>query len=93
MTTSADLTYLQNETPTKAPTEESITRGSVKEEPKQTFGGADVELESPVTEKTPQQKWNSPRVNIYRVLGANFSFIIMGMNDAAYGVCTPPLLQ
>jgi len=67
--------------------EDSITRDSANADPKQ-FEGAEVELESPTAvERAPQQKWNNPRINMYRVLSANFSFVIMGMNDAAYGVC------
>lgn len=69
--------------------EDSIIRASVNSDSKQ-FSRAEVELEGPVTEKTHEQ-WNNPKINIYRVLSANFSFIILGMNDAAYGVCTPPL--
>ncbi len=44
-----------------------------------------TDVESPPTEPA-LVRWNKPRINIYRYLAANFSFIIMGMNDAAYGV-------
>lgn len=33
------------------------------------------------------QQWNNPRINIWRYLAAVLGFIVMGMNDAAYGVC------
>lgn len=32
------------------------------------------------------EHWNSPRVNLYRYYATNFSFLIMGMNDASLGV-------
>lgn len=32
------------------------------------------------------EKWNQPRGNIYRSLAAFWSFLVMGANDAAYGV-------
>lgn len=32
------------------------------------------------------EKWNYPRVNIYRSLATFWSFLVMGANDAAYGV-------
>jgi len=40
---------------------------------------------SPPTEVVPE--WNHPRINVYRTLAAFWSFIVLGMNDAAYGVC------
>jgi hypothetical protein len=32
------------------------------------------------------ERWNSSATNIFRYLAALFGFIVMGMNDAAYGV-------
>jgi hypothetical protein len=32
------------------------------------------------------EKWNDPIVNIYRIFATFWAFIIMGANDAAYGV-------
>jgi hypothetical protein len=37
-------------------------------------------------DSTRLEKWNYPRVNMYRYLTTLFCFINMGMNDAAYGV-------
>ncbi|KAE9365721.1 MFS general substrate transporter [Stipitochalara longipes BDJ] len=37
------------------------------------------------------EKWNHPRVNMYRYLTTLFCFINMGMNDAAYGALIPYL--
>lgn len=44
------------------------------------------------------EKWNHPRINIYRSFSTFWSFLVMGANDAAYGVsavssrCDPGLL-
>jgi hypothetical protein len=37
----------------------------------------------------PLDKWNEPRGNMYRYFATIYSFIIMGMNDAASGVSVP----
>ncbi|TVY32747.1 Bypass of stop codon protein, partial [Lachnellula subtilissima] len=34
------------------------------------------------------EQWNKPRIDIYRYLATLYSFVIMGMNDAAYGLET-----
>jgi len=58
---------------------------------------SDFPLESGIESKehtdsrgaTPEQleQWNNPKINIYRYLATLYTFVIMGMNDAAYGVC------
>ncbi|KAI1008249.1 hypothetical protein LB504_001593 [Fusarium proliferatum] len=35
------------------------------------------------------EHWNNPRVNLYRYYATNFSFLIMGMNDASLGALLP----
>lgn len=52
-----------------------------------------LSLPSPNTARSsPQiQRWNYPRVNIFRVLAAFWCFIILGANDAAYGALIPYL--
>lgn len=37
------------------------------------------------------QKWNSPRINMYRVFATFWSFICLGANDGAYGALIPYL--
>jgi hypothetical protein len=32
------------------------------------------------------EKWNQPRINVYRSFSTFWSFLVMGANDAAYGV-------
>ena len=32
------------------------------------------------------EKWNEPRINVSRTLATFWSFLVMGANDAAYGV-------
>jgi hypothetical protein len=46
----------------------------------------DGSLPSPITASEQLQKWNYPRVNLWRTLAAFWGFIIMGANDAAVGV-------
>ena len=41
----------------------------------------------PSTATGPPQRWNHPKRNLQRFLGANYSFVILGLHDAAYGVC------
>jgi hypothetical protein len=54
----------------------------------------DVELRDRTIEAIPGdalhqtlQRWNSPRINIYRFIAVNFTFMTMGMTDACFGVC------
>ncbi|TVY26956.1 Bypass of stop codon protein [Lachnellula hyalina] len=49
-------------------------------------------LENTRDEETPpstaveaRQKWNSPRINMWRVFATFWSFFVMGMNDGSYG--------
>lgn len=35
------------------------------------------------------QRWNHPRINLWRFLAANWSFILMGANDGAIGALIP----
>jgi hypothetical protein len=79
------------ETPT-----DSITSTPVQDEVNQipqARSGADSNLkeetQSPVTESSTLEQWNEPRINRYRYLTTLYTFIIMGMNDAAYGVSSP----
>ncbi len=64
---------------------DSFTSGSAEDEPKQVIE-ATKEVDSPVIEGTTLERWNSPNINLWRYLAANYCFILMGMNDAAYGV-------
>lgn len=32
------------------------------------------------------EKWNHPRINMFRLFATLWSFLVMGANDAAYGV-------
>jgi hypothetical protein len=48
-------------------------------------GGGEKGLKSPVTE-IELEIWNKPRINMWRYFATLYTFVIMGMNDAAYGV-------
>ncbi len=47
-------------------------------------------LPPPSTAADPVQRWNNPRSNIARVAACFWTFIVMGSNDAAYGVSDLP---
>ncbi|KAK6587052.1 hypothetical protein PZA11_000342 [Diplocarpon coronariae] len=65
------------------------TAGRLENEPKEAL--------SRVHELEPQhvnyrlERWNQPKINAYRYLSALFTFVIMGMNDAAIGALIPYL--
>jgi fucose permease len=53
--------------------------------------GASGPLPTPLTAIPVLQKWNNPRINMLRVFATFYSFIILGLNDAAYGALIPYL--
>ena len=50
---------------------------------------ADLEETPPTSAVEVLQKWNSPRINMFRVLATFWSFFVVGMNDGSYGVSLP----
>lgn len=50
---------------------------------------AEGEPPNGVNQVAALQRWNTPRINTFRYLSTLFSFVVMGMNDGAYGVCYP----
>ena len=36
------------------------------------------------------ERWNNPKANMYRTSAVLFAFVVMGANDAAYGVSELP---
>ena len=53
--------------------------------------GGSTELPGPVVTHVVEtkQRWNSPRINTYRLAAIFFAFIIFGMNDGSYGALIP----
>jgi hypothetical protein len=45
-----------------------------------------ADTENAVVVVAEAQHWNRPRANVYRVVAACYSFVVLGLNDAAYGV-------
>jgi hypothetical protein len=43
-------------------------------------------LPQPSTTVSVVERWNHPMVNVYRTFSILFAFILMGANDAVYGV-------
>ncbi|CAG8960667.1 hypothetical protein HYFRA_00013435 [Hymenoscyphus fraxineus] len=48
-------------------------------------------LVPPPTAVEARQRWNQPRINMWRCLATFWSFFIVGMNDGAYGALIPHL--
>ncbi|KAF2472049.1 MFS general substrate transporter [Lindgomyces ingoldianus] len=48
-------------------------------------------LPSPTTASERLERWNHPRMNLWRTLAAFGSFVVLGANDAAYGALIPYL--
>ena len=44
------------------------------------------DTDTPAAAVSALEKWNSPPANIDRTLATFWSFLVMGLNDAAYGV-------
>lgn len=60
-----------------------------KEEPASNHSSRDLSsnsLPSPTTAVDVVERWNHPRSNIPKVGACFWAFIVMGANDAAYGV-------
>jgi fucose permease len=51
----------------------------------------DGALPDPNTAAVRLARWNHPRINMYRVLATFYSFVILGLNDSAYGAIIPYL--
>lgn len=49
----------------------------------------DEKVPLPTPPEETLERWNGTRVNTFRFFVALWSFIIMGMNDAAIGVSSP----
>src|SRR3954471_17776294 len=50
-------------------------------------------LPTPSTAAAVLQKWNNPRINMFRVFATFYSFVILGLNDGAYGALIPYLKE
>jgi hypothetical protein len=46
----------------------------------------DVPTQEPTRVFHQAERWNHPRSNILKTAATYWSFLVMGMNDAAYGV-------
>lgn len=48
-------------------------------------GGTSPVDDEPVNSVPQLQRWNSPRINMFRTMATFWDFMILGANDAAYG--------
>lgn len=54
------------------------------------YGDRNETLPSPTTAPHEiQEKWNSSPTTMYRTFACFWGFVVMGMNDASYGVSRP----
>lgn len=53
--------------------------------------GEEAGLPPPSTAVASLQKWNNPRINMWRVFATFYSFVILGANDAVTGALIPYL--
>ncbi|KAI1178326.1 putative MFS transporter [Nemania sp. FL0916] len=70
--------------PAPAPADSSTRRQSSDEE-KQDAPDPECPLPPP-TATEAKERWNYPRKNVRRVLSCFYSFLVLGANDAAYGL-------
>lgn len=65
----------------------------VGDDTKHINGEANEQDDVPTSDPDPDrlERWNSSGTNIFRYFASLFSFIVMGMNDAAYGALIPYL--
>lgn len=49
--------------------------------------GEDANMETSLNPTIATERWNESQSNIFRIAASFFCFIVMGANDAAYGVC------
>lgn len=61
--------------------------GSNPDFKQQTLGISDEQPPSNAVEAL--QRWNTPRINMWRVFATFWSFFIVGMNDGSYGALVP----
>lgn len=62
------------------------TRWAGLDEETQESIGVRGETTPPEEATEAKERWNYPRRNIRRVMACFYSFLVMGANDAAYGV-------
>ncbi|KAK8006141.1 MFS transporter [Apiospora marii] len=65
---------------------------STGQDPEKAEGTADPVRDDANSQAVPShaaEKWNEPRINIYRLSVTNYSFVIMGMSDACIGPLIP----
>lgn len=59
--------------------------------PQQLESTTPTELPAPSTAVSTARRWNSPKANRYRIFAVFYAFVVVGLNDAAYGALIPYL--
>ncbi len=81
MTASYETTLTVNEED-----EKEVVAANLGDKSGETVKDSNEEAEDSTNEVNKLEQWNHPRINMYRYLTTLFCLILMGMNDAAYGV-------
>jgi hypothetical protein len=66
--------------------EQEVIAANLGDKSGETVEDSNEEAEDSTNEVNKLEQWNHPRINMYRYLTTLFCLILMGMNDAAYGV-------
>lgn len=85
--TSFDEQRLNPKTTTSSASASNAHRESIPErEPDLETLSAESQHQPPAVVAHALERWNEPSVNVSRLVATFWSFVIMGANDAAYGV-------
>ena len=64
---------------------EQMKNGPINQEPSDSEKVRD-QVSPPEAAVEAKQRWNHPRLNMWKVFATFFSFLVLGMNDGSYGV-------
>lgn len=85
--TSSNEQRLNPKTTTSSASESNAHNVSIPErEPDLETLSAESQQQPPAVVAHALERWNEPSVNVSRVFATFWSFVVMGANDAAYGV-------
>lgn len=73
-----------------SPHDDSATVGLLRSAEEGDVDAVDYSDEdSQVEPKIERERWNHPRINVYRYCSVNLSFFVLGMHDGCIGVGSP----
>lgn len=63
--------------------------GALQDDPSDGIRLCELPGPGSITVVEARRRWNSPRINTWRLAAVYFSFIVFGMNDGVYGAIVP----